>query len=328
MSINYSENWYPAYEDLLNLKTVWPFQVEDLFNGKSKYPMFSFRYGNGAVRIIFIARIHGHEPAGTSGTIAFLRTLAAKQDSRLQGIAERFTIDIIPLVNVDAALRYADLIPDSYAKNKFEENDNDYLEYKNIMTSPGRDLFGNLDMRKNHLEASTLDILKVKGITLGTLYNEEGIEIARDWEEQNSSHVRTLINFLQNNKTDYFIDIHCHERPTTLYIPYTKNEDKNIQYMKKCGKSLLNHLRHQNIPCTPKKSISSYVVHGISNDYVYNTMGINSFLWEINAGYKFPPSFENILKEDYKLRSLTRNEMTKTVFELMLKLIENLGKTQ
>jgi hypothetical protein len=318
MSEKYSEKWYPAYEDLLELKNIWPFQVEDLFGGSGKYPLLNFRYGKGPRRIVFIARVHGHEPAGTSGTIAFLQSLVTKRDERLNNIEDNFTLDIIPMVNVDAALRYANVIPDSYAKNRFEENEEDYIEYKNIMTSPGRDLFNNLDMRENHLKPSTIAEMKSKEIPLGTLYNEQAVEIARDWKEQNARHTKTLTKFMQNKKPEYFIDIHCHERPTTLYVPYTEEIDEDIKALSNCGDKLLNILRSKNIPCTPNKKCTHYVVHGISNDYMYNNLGIKSFLWEINAGYKFPPSFKKVLGEDYLPRSLTRNEMTETVYELML----------
>jgi Zinc carboxypeptidase len=313
----YYNGWYPAYEDLLELIELWPYQTGDLLNGSAKYPLQFFRYGHGPKRIVFICRIHGHEPAGTSGAIAFLRTLIASKDTDFMH-KDKLTIDIIPIVNVDGAIRYAQLVPESYPKNRFKETDEDYLEYKNILTSPGRDMFDNLDMRVHHLDAATMTEIENKHIPLGTLYSEEGIELARDWSEQKSIHINALLEFLQEKKTESFINIHCHERPTEIYVPFTEKSDKQIETFKQYGNKLLELLRSKNIPCSPRRECNYYkYVRDISIDYIYEHFGIKSFLWEINVGYKLPPSFKKILKEDYELRSLSKHEITQTVYMLM-----------
>ncbi|MDD5599050.1 MAG: M14 family zinc carboxypeptidase [Victivallaceae bacterium] len=309
--------WYPAYEDLLELMESWPYKSGDLLHGSGKYPLQFFRYGHGAERIVFICRIHGHEPAGTSGAIAFLKTLAPDKVD-FSGFDAKYTIDVIPMVNVDAAVRYARQVPDSYPGNRFKENEEDYSEYKNILTSPGREMFSNPEMRVHHLDKTTLKEMQKKHILPGTVYSEEGIELARDWPEQKSKHIKALLQFLQQEKTDYFIDIHCHEKPTEIYVPFTEKPDSKLNALKKCGEKLIELLRGKNIPCTCKRECGYYeYVRNISNDYIYSRFGIGSFLWEINVGYKLPPSFRKVLKDDYEPRSLSKNEMTRTVYELM-----------
>ena len=320
----YTTSWHPAYDDLCELAKDWPYECDDIFEGKDKYPMYYFRYGKGPRRLVIAGRVHGHEPAGTTGTIAFLKSLADLSEKDESTWYNNLTIDVIPMVNVDAAIRYAQLVPDSYPQNAFKETENDFENFINIMTSPGRALFNNLSMRVHHLESATLKEMKVKDIPLGTLYNDEGIEPARDWTEQKSKHIKALLKFLQKEKTEYFINIHCHERPTEIYIPFTDEQDVQIQELSNYGKKLTEILRKQNIPCTTKKECSHYHVKGISINYLYAHLGIKGFLWEVNSGYKFPPSFKDILKEDYNQPSLTKSEMTKTVCTLLTNFLEQI----
>ena len=320
----YCNNWYPDYKDLLRLIEDWPYESGDLLKGSSEYPLQYFRYGDGSERIVFISRIHGHEPAGTSGTIAFLKTLMDQSITAFDDWWDKYTLDIIPMVNVDAAIRYAAQVPDSYPPNRFKRTEKDYLEYKNILTSPGKELFDDLDMRVHHLDAITMTKIKDQHITLGTLYSEEGIELARDWSQQQSIYIKALLQFLRKEKTDYFIDIHCHELPSQVYQPFTEKADMQIEQLKKYSEKLIELLRIQDIPCTGKQKCSNYGVRGISNDYIYHNLGIKSLLWEINVGYNLPPSFQKILKEDYEVRSLSKSEITRTVYLLMYNFISGI----
>ena len=317
----YCNNWYTDYKDLLRLIEQWPYESGDLLKGAGEYRLQYFRHGHGPQRIVFIGRIHGHEPAGTSGTIAFLKTLMDSSVTEFDGWRKKYTLDIIPMVNVDAAIRYAAQVPDSYPSNRFEKTEKDYLEYKNILTAPGKELFDDLDMRIHRLAPVTMDKIKERRITLGTLYSEEGIELARDWSQQQSIYIKALLQFLQKEKTDYFVDIHCHELPSRIYLPFTEKTDIQIEQLKKCCEKLIELLREQNIPFTCKKECSNYGVRGISNDYVYHRFGVKSLLWEINVGYNLPPSFRKVLKEDYEVRSLSKSEITRTVYLLMYNFI-------
>jgi Zinc carboxypeptidase len=318
--------WKPSFNDVIDLKEKWSYQVEDLLGGQGKFPLYAFRCGTGRRNALFIARIHGHEPAGTSGIIMFLNSIIKKMDldgndisSFVERLFSEFTLHFVPMVNVDAAIRYEKQVKESYPGNIFSENETDYLVYKNILTSPARDLYNDINIRSEKISQVDLKKIDFLGIALGTLYSESGIELFYDWKRRDSRQIEELTTYMNNYKMDYFVDIHCHELPSNIYIPMTAESRNDSERFKLCGNYLLEQLRANGLACSSNSFITSYKT-GIpvqyAHDLLYDSLGIASFLWEINVGYTLP---KKLLPEKLKNspERLRKKEITTSVYCLI-----------
>lgn len=66
-------------------------------------PLIKISKGNDEdkIRIIYIARVHGDEPAGTEGMMYFVQQMAG--NSQLQYLLDKISIYILPMLNIDGA---------------------------------------------------------------------------------------------------------------------------------------------------------------------------------------------------------------------------------
>lgn len=314
--------WKPYLNDVIELTKKWPYHKENLLNDKAEVPLWVFSYGTGLRHILFIGRIHGHEPAGTSGIIAFLEAIMQQHDWQgnditafTEQLQSEFTLHFIPMVNPDAAARYVCQVKDAYPGAAFAENETDYMEYKNILTAPARDLYDNINIRADKIPQADISQAAHQGIALGTLYSEAGIELFYDWTRQESPQIQALTKYIDRHRITSFVDIHCHELPTNIYIPMTAAARNEAEKFIRCGNFLLDQLRVAGIACSKSLCRTPYKT-GIpvqyAHDLLYDSKGMDCFLWEINVGYTLP---ESLLPEELKNspRSLTRDEITVSV---------------
>ncbi|MDO5650487.1 MAG: M14 family metallocarboxypeptidase, partial [Gallicola sp.] len=95
--MHFLNNLVAAHPSVLNMKMAGKTQ-----KGK-EIPLIKISKGNDEdkIRIIYIARVHGDEPAGTEGMMYFVQQMAG--NSQLQYLLDKISIYILPMLNIDGA---------------------------------------------------------------------------------------------------------------------------------------------------------------------------------------------------------------------------------
>src|SRR5262249_44756048 len=129
------------------------------------------------------------------------------------------TITIVPLLNVDGAIRMARLLPGCWHPNRFGPTDEDFAAVTEFVRAPmayfgltrGRDLF----LTDEQIAVWTQE----RGGTLGQLWSDQGVDLWEDWTNFRAPESRALRDLLASTRPDCVLELHGHELPTQMYVP-------------------------------------------------------------------------------------------------------------
>ena len=159
--------------------------------------LVAFRAGTGPLRAVVVAGLHAAELVGGYGMLAFAHTLATGRGpdgEDLSGWAAATlaaqTITLVPIVNLDGAVRMSHFLPGCYTRNRFAaDQDEAYVEFVRAPLgffglTRGRDLF----LTDEQLRLWTEE----RGGRLGQLWSDQGVDLWEDWKHFRAPETRAL----------------------------------------------------------------------------------------------------------------------------------------
>ena len=227
-------------------------------------PIVGARVGRGPTRLVVIAGVHGHEPYNAFGMLLFLSVLlfgAGPDGEDLSAWAgdllARQSIYLLPLVNADAAARFARRVPNCWLRARYGDGDHDEVSgcineplrtYGLVRGSPGL----------NRLTAAQVhDWTVTRGQELGWLFNDEGVDIWEDWQRFDAPETRALRDFLDAVEPTCVFELHNHEKPSNMFVPLPSSRGPAARLQLRHGEELMTRLRAAGVPCT-NHSVRTY----------------------------------------------------------------------
>jgi hypothetical protein len=288
-----------------------------------------FRFGQGALSVLLLARVHGHEPAGTCGLLALMDGLLSGRVpgscitfAPAKALLEQLSIECVPMANPDAARRFAAQVSDSYAPTQFASTREDSERYMQVHSEPGLTLN---KRRPPHFTPEEVMAWRQTGKPLGTVFDEQGVELWRDWAHGRSMQVVALRELLRLRRPGLFVDIHTHEQGTQIFRPTgLKSEADRLQH-EHLGLAACEAMRRAGIACVSE--VPEYIKGrpdlDNSTNWAYLNAGSRQFLLEVDGGYRWQlPGFD--VPRTTQIRPLGREQMVMAVWYAITAMLSQL----
>ena len=218
-------------------------------------PILGAKVGGGPRRLVVIAGIHGHEPYNAFGMLLFLDALLGGrgpdgEDLSLwagDSLAQQ-SIYLLPLVNADAAARFARRVPNCWLPARYGAGDHE--DVSKLINEPLR-TYGLV--RGSHglnrlTPAQVREWTVTRGQELGWLFNDEGVDLWEDWERFDAPETRALRDFLDDVEPTCVFELHNHEKPTNMFVPLPSTRGAAARLQVGYGEELMTRLRTAGLP--------------------------------------------------------------------------------
>ncbi len=303
-------------ERMKEIVKLYPDKIEtfELCKNNLGQSVPGFRMGKGSKHVFLLGREHGHEPVGTCGLTFFMEGLAQgmmptfhREFSEAEEILERLTLYMFPIMNPDAADRMSRQIKDSFPASVFVYSQEDSDKYKLIHSEPGLTLKHD---RPPHYSTEEMEVWRKTGKPIGTLFTEDGVELWMDWNCDKAPQTRAIKRLLNDSNPILFVDIHAWETDTQIIMPDGLN-DKDLNRHKRLGNLLYDALDEASLPINSGRHIGT-AGGSCSIEWVYETFGAISYLYEIHNGYLwFNP---DVKQKNVKLPIVSKEEIILSVW--------------
>lgn len=326
--------WYPSPEqfgaasDQLLQRHPDALRRYELCQNDLAEPIYVFSLGRGPRRVVLLARVHGHEPAGTCGLLALMDSLLSGREPGTEApfeaahsLLDEYTIECVPMANPDAARRFAAQVRNSYAADQFALTREDSERYMRVHSEPGLTFH---KRRPPRFTPEELIAWRQTGKPLGVLYDEQGIELYRDWAHGRSMQIVALRELLRLRRPVLFVDIHTHERRTQVFLPAgLRSEDDRLRH-ERLGLAVYEALKRAGIPSM--REVPPYVRGrpdlDNSTNWAYLYAGSTQFLFEIDSAYRWQlPGYDD--PPATLLPALGKADMVMTVWHGIIALLTN-----
>lgn len=198
----------------------------ELTRSATGLPVFGFRIGKGSKRLVIMSGMHGCEPTGPRGVLAYLDALlngtkpfgAQLSPDR---ILESVTLHVFPLCNPGGAQRFSEHFPDSWHgtwipewtqenKEKFfaEGNEPNHFFYGTYVKKP--------PMRFTPEQIAEWE---ATGNLLGSSVTDDGLDMWFDWDDTHGRETRALKDMIEHVRPAVFADFHNFMYPTEVFAP-------------------------------------------------------------------------------------------------------------
>ena len=242
------------------------FPVETLRFGTSfrGRDLVALRAGTGKLQAVLVAGLHAAEYGAPYGFLAFAHSLATGRDLDgedvsgwvEQTLAEQ-TITVVPLLNVDGAIRMSRVLPGCWHPNRFGTTDEDFAEVTEFVRAPmayfgltrGKDLF----LTDEQISIWTQE----RGGTLGQLWSDQGVDLWEDWTNFRAPEARALRDLLAATAPDCVLELHGHELPTQMYVPLPSAQGAERRRQMEYAEAMMTALMEAGLPCS-RHSVRTY----------------------------------------------------------------------
>ena len=198
----------------------------ELTRSATGLPIYEFRLGKGPKTIAIMSGMHGCEPTGPRGLLAYLDSLlnASKPfDAAVNAkqILEKITLHVFPLVNPGGAQRFSEHFPDSWHGTWIPEwtaeNKDKFFAEGN---EPNHFFYGTY-VKKAPMRFTPDQIAKweVTGNVLGSSVTDDGLDMWFDWDDTHGRQTLALKEVLQQIRPAVFADFHNFMYPTEVFAP-------------------------------------------------------------------------------------------------------------
>lgn len=255
-------------------------------------PVWVFRLGHGQRNVVLLGRTHGHEPAGTCGLVALMDgLLSAKVPGtnmpydQAERLLHGFTLECIPMVNPDAARRWASQVRDSFPALDYTNSPEDTRRLREIHSEPGLTLGKE---RPPHFTAEEVIEWRRHGKSMGSLFTEEGVELWMDWAHGRSMQIVALRELLRLRQTVLFVDIHQQELPSQIFIPTGLRTEEDRRRHEYLAEAALDAIEGAGIPCN-RRVVPFFDRPDLNNstNWAYLYGGSMQLLFEIDWGHRW-----------------------------------------
>ena len=294
--------------------------ILELTRSATGLPVYAFRAGKGPKQIAVMSGMHGGEPTGPRGVLAYLDALlngTKSFDTQLDSdrIFEAVTLHVFPIANPGGAQRFSEHFPDSWhgtwipewtAENKerffAEANEPNHFFYDSYVKKP--------PMR---FTPNQIAEWEATGNILGSSLTDDGLDMWFDWDDTHGRETQALKEVLQRVRPAIFADFHNFMYPTEAFAPTAYSTGTLLQQEGDLGLELQHAWASHNLPFNdrpprpyPKPEGSYY------EDYWMHQLGARVLIVEFNGGMLASEGAE--YEPNAGQRSLTRRESLASAF--------------
>jgi len=305
-------------------------ELREIARSATGLPVYALRVGAGPRQIALISGMHGGEPSGPRGFLAYLDALLNSRTPfgvavDRQKILSAVTLYLIPLLNPGGAERFAQHFPDAWHgtwipewteanKTRFFAEGNEPLHF-----------FSGTYVKKPPMRFTPDQIAQweAAGNVLGSSLTDQGLDIWFDWDDTHGAETRGLKNLLESVRPYCVADFHNFMFPTEVFAPTVYSQGALAEEERALASALQTTWRARKLPFHdrpprpyPKPAEKYY------EDYWLHQLGARALIIEANGGMLAPEGaeYEPVPGE----RALTRRESLQTVFSAVDTLVERL----
>lgn len=296
----------------------------------SGLPVYEFRLGGGAKHVVILSGMHGCEPSGPRGLLAYLDALmrgveAFSAKLNRARILEKVTLHVCPLINPGGAQRLSMHFPDSWHGTWIPEWTAENKEKFFAEANEPEHFFYGTYVKKAPMRFSPDQIAQWEetGNTLGSSLTDDGLDMWFDWDDTHGRETRGLKELIEAVNPYCVADFHNFMYPTEVFAPTSFSQGALAGEETALACALQAAWREQGLPYNqrprrgyPKPPEKYY------EDYWFHQLGARTLIVEFNGGMLATEGAEYDPKAHQ--RALTRRESLASVFFATRALVEHL----
>lgn len=294
-------------------------------------PVYEFHIGHGLKHVVILSGMHGCEPSGPRGLLAYLDALATGNEAfgiKLDRarILDQLTLHIFPMINPGGAQRLSLHFPDSWHGTWIPEwtdaNKNSFFAEGN---EPQHFFYGTY-VKKAPMRFSPDQIVQWEqtGNMLGSSLTDDGLDMWFDWDETYGRETKALKKIIEAIRPYCVADFHNFMYPTEVFAPTAYSEGTLAQEETALARALQSAWQQHKLPYNERAS-RSYPKPDKKyyEDYWFHQLGARTLIVEFNGGMLATEGAEYDPRTNQ--RALTRRESLASVFFAAQALVDHLA---
>ena len=294
-------------------------EFSEIARSASGLPVYAFRLGNGPRHIAILSGMHGCEPSGSRGLLAYLDALlngtapfGIRVDRRK--VFSAATLHIIPVLNPGGAERFSEHFPDCWHGTWIPKwNDANKTCFFAEANEPVHFFYGSY-AKKAPMRFSPQQIAEweATGNVLGSSLTDAGLDMWFDWDDTHGEETRATKDLLQLVRPSWVTDFHNFMYPTEVFAPTVystgalADEERDMAVAMQQAWRQKNLQFHDKPPRPYPKPAEKYY-----EDYWFHQLGMRTLIVEVNGGMLATEGAEYVPSPGE--RALTRRESLETV---------------
>lgn len=201
-------------------------ELHEIARSKSGLPVYALRLGEGPQRVAILSGMHGCEPSGPRGLLAYLdsllnRTTPFGVSIDAAKILKAVTLYLVPLLNPGGAQRLSLHFPDCWQGTWIPEwtpaNATKFFAEGN---EPEHFFYGTY-VKKPPMRFTPDQIAKweATGHVLGSSLTDDGLDMWFDWDDTHGREMKGTKTLLETFRPHTVMDIHNFMFPTEVFAP-------------------------------------------------------------------------------------------------------------
>jgi len=294
-------------------------ELREIARSVTGLPVYALRLGAGQKPVVILSGMHGCEPSGPRGLLAYVDALLNASTPfgislDREKILKAVTLHVIPLVNPGGAQRFSQHFPDSWHgtwfrewteanKTKFfaEGNEPMHFFYGTYVKKP--------PMRFTPDQVSQWE---ATGQVLGSSLTDQGLDMWFDWDDTQGAETHATKDLLEAVRPYCVVDFHNFMFPTEVFAPTIYSQGEWAEEERSLALALQETWRtrkllfHDRAPRPYPKPAQKYY-----EDYWFHQLGARALIVETNGGMLSTEGAE--YEAVPGARPLTRRESLETV---------------
>ncbi|MGH9616123.1 MAG: M14 family zinc carboxypeptidase [Acidobacteriaceae bacterium] len=315
---------------------VWRHRLDcdfsEVARSGSGLPIYGFRLGRGAKQVVILSGMHGCEPSGPRGMLAYLDALMNGEERfgvRLDRarILDTITLHVFPFINPGGAQRLSLHFPDSWHGTWIPEwtpvNKERFFSEAN---EPNHFFYGTY-VKKAPMRFTVEQIAEWEktGNLLGSSITDQGLDMWFDWDDTHGVQTKALKEIIGSIRPFCVADFHNFMYPTEVFAPTAFSKGDLAKEENALALALQAEWRARGLPYNqraprpyPKPPEKDY------EDYWFHQLGARTLIVEFNGGMLATEGAEYDPKTHQ--RALTRHESLASVFFAARALVDHLAE--
>jgi Zinc carboxypeptidase len=266
-------------------------ELSEIARSARGLPVYALRLGSGPRRVALLSGMHGCEPSGPRGLLAYLDSLLNRTapfgTASDPAILKAATLCAIPLLNPGGAQRFSVHFPDSWhgtwLKGWTEANQQRFFAEGN---EPLHFFYGTW-VKKPPMRFTPEQIAEweATGHVLGSSLTDGGLDMWFDWDETHGAETEAVKDLLHKFRPDVIADFHNFMFPTEVFAPTVYSPGALAEKERSLAVAAQEAWRTRRLPFHdrpprpyPKPAEKYY------EDYWFHQLGAATLIFEINGG--------------------------------------------
>lgn len=294
-------------------------------------PVYRFRLGKGPRQVVLLSGMHGCEPSGPRGLLAYLDALMSGEETfgvtlNCARIFDALTLHIFPMINPGGAQRFSTHFPDSWHGTWIPEwTDANKERFFAEANEPGH-FFNGTYVKKAPMRFTSEEIAEWErtGNVLGSSLTNDGLDMWFDWEDTCGRETSAVKAILEAVRPYCVADFHNFMYPTEVFTPTAQSEGALAEEEATLARALQTAWREHKLPHNPReprpypKPDKKYY-----EDSWFHQLGARSLIVEFNGGMLATEGAE--YDPEARQRALSRRESLASVFFAARALVDHLA---